>query len=85
MACFLAAPTVWGVADSYGIELVHLMREGRSPTSRRGGTSLKELVTLERECCPFLTFALNTMPGEMALTISGPEHALVWGQQHLSP
>ena len=28
---FLAAPTVLGVADSYGIELIHPMREGRSP------------------------------------------------------
>src|SRR4030095_13520012 len=29
--CFLAAPTVLGVADSYGIELIHPIREGRSP------------------------------------------------------
>lgn len=29
---FLAAPTVLGVADTYGIELIHPMREGRSPT-----------------------------------------------------
>jgi hypothetical protein len=28
---FMAAPTVLGVADSYGIELLHPMREGRSP------------------------------------------------------
>ena len=28
---FLAAPTVLGVADTYGIELIHPMREGRSP------------------------------------------------------
>ena len=28
---FMAAPTVLGVADSYGIELIHPMREGRSP------------------------------------------------------
>lgn len=28
---FLAAPTVLGVADSFGIELIHPMREGRSP------------------------------------------------------
>src|SRR5438046_7280116 len=27
---FLAAPTVLGVIDTYGIELVHPMREGRS-------------------------------------------------------
>jgi hypothetical protein len=28
---FLAAPTVLGVADTYGIALIHPMREGRSP------------------------------------------------------
>jgi hypothetical protein len=28
---FLAVPTVLGVADTYGIELMHPMREGRSP------------------------------------------------------
>jgi hypothetical protein len=28
---FLAEPTVLGVADSFGIELIHPMREGRSP------------------------------------------------------
>ncbi len=28
---FLAEPTVLGVADSYGIELIHPIREGRSP------------------------------------------------------
>ena len=30
-AQFLAAPTVLGIADSYGIEFIHPMREGRSP------------------------------------------------------
>jgi hypothetical protein len=28
---FLATPTVLGVIDTYGIELIHPMREGRSP------------------------------------------------------
>ncbi len=28
---FLAEPTILGVADTYGIELIHPMREGRSP------------------------------------------------------
>jgi len=28
---FLAQPTILGIADSYGIELIHPMREGRSP------------------------------------------------------
>jgi len=30
-AAFLAAPTVRGVIDTYGIELIYPMREGRSP------------------------------------------------------
>ena len=35
---FLAAPTVLGVIDTYGIELIHPMREGRSPqqSGRKG-------------------------------------------------
>lgn len=37
--------------------------------------NLEELVALERECCPFLVFALEKRPGEMVLTISGPESA----------
>jgi hypothetical protein len=28
---FLATPTVLGVIDTYGIELIHPIREGRSP------------------------------------------------------
>jgi mercuric ion transport protein len=36
---------------------------------------LEELVALERKCCPFLAFALEKLPGEMLLTISGPESA----------
>ena len=30
-ARFLAEPTVFGVIDTYGIELIHPIREGRSP------------------------------------------------------
>jgi hypothetical protein len=37
--------------------------------------NLEELVALERECCPFLVFALEKLPAEMVLTISGPESA----------
>ena len=38
-------------------------------------TTLKELVALEQECCPFLAFTLEKRAGEMMLTISGPESA----------
>ena len=33
---FLAAPTVLGVIDTYGIELIHPIREGRSPQQGKG-------------------------------------------------
>jgi hypothetical protein len=36
---------------------------------------LKELIALEQECCPFLAFDLTQRPGEIVLTISGPESA----------
>jgi mercuric ion transport protein len=36
---------------------------------------LEELVALERQCCPFLAFAVEKRSGEMVLTISGPESA----------
>src|SRR5262245_57725589 len=53
-----------------------LMARERSATSVRlrfrldAGveTRLKELITLEQECCPFLTFELAKHPGEMVLT-----------------
>jgi hypothetical protein len=38
-------------------------------------TRLKELVAFEQKCCPFLVLELETLPGEMVLTISGPESA----------
>ena len=39
---FLADPSLWGVADTYGIELLHPMREGRSPKQigKKGKTSV---------------------------------------------
>ena len=51
---FLAAPTVLGVIDTYGIELIHPMREGRSPRQigRKGlsGSVLKvEMTILDRQ------------------------------------
>ncbi len=43
---FLAHPTVLGVADSYGIELIHPMREGRSPQQigRKGKSNQRWIV-----------------------------------------
>jgi hypothetical protein len=43
---FLAAPTVLGVIDTYGIELIHPMREGRSPQQigRKGRSNHRWIV-----------------------------------------
>src|SRR2546425_5348986 len=43
---FLAAPTVLGVIDTYGIELIHPMREGRSPQQmgRKGLSNHRSIV-----------------------------------------
>src|SRR2546428_595665 len=43
---FLAAPTVLGVIDTYGIELIHPMREGRSPQQigRKGPSTQRWIV-----------------------------------------
>lgn len=42
---FLAGPTVLGVADTYGVELIHPIRQGRSPTQiGRKGLSNKRWI-----------------------------------------
>lgn len=37
--------------------------------------ALRELVTLEAECCPFLTFQLRRAGDAVELTITGPDEA----------
>src|SRR5262249_37092217 len=46
---FLAAPTVLGVIDTYGIELIHPIREGRSPQQigRKGVSNHRWIVGCE--------------------------------------
>jgi hypothetical protein len=45
---FLASPTVLGVIDTYGIELIHPIREGRSPQQigRKGVSNHRWIVRL---------------------------------------
>ncbi len=48
---FLADPTLLGVADSFGIELLHPMREGRSPNQiGRKGTSNRRWIVGAKLC-----------------------------------
>src|SRR3989442_9263801 len=74
---FLAAPTVLGVIDTYGIELIHPMREGRSPQQigRKGLSNHRwivggELCLLLNQCglivgwaCARANVADNTFQG----------------------
>ncbi len=48
---FLAEPTVLGAADSYGVELIHPIREGRSPNQiGRKGKSNKRWIVGAKLC-----------------------------------
>jgi len=44
--CFLASPTMLGVIDSYGIELIHPVREGRTPAQigKKGKSNTRWIV-----------------------------------------
>ena len=50
---FLATPTVLGVLDTYGIALIHPMREGRSPQQigRKGLSNHRGIVGGNSVCC----------------------------------
>jgi len=50
---FLAAPTVLGVIDTYGIEFIHPIREGRSPQQmgRKGPPIIAGLSGANSVCC----------------------------------
>lgn len=56
---FLADPTVFGVIDSYGIELIHPRREGRSPKQiGRKGLSNKRWIVGGKLCLVVNQFGL---------------------------
>ena len=47
----------------------------RFPTDKTWITELADLITLERQCCPFLKFSIQLEPGDgpIWLELSGPE------------
>src|SRR3989441_8910724 len=83
---FLATPTVLGVIDTYGIELIHPMREGRSPHQiGRKGLSNHRWIVGGKLClllnqwgfivaweCATANVADNTLPGRADGCPSGP-------------
>lgn len=57
--CFLAEPTVLGVVDSYGIELLHPCREGRSDNQiGKKGFSNRRWIVGSKLCCLLNQFGL---------------------------
>src|SRR4029434_2264419 len=83
---FLAAPTVLGVIDTYGIELIHPMREGRSPQQiGRNGVAKHRWIVGGKLClllnqyglvvgwaCDTANVADNTFPGRADGYPTGP-------------
>ena len=83
---FLAAPSVLGVIDTYGIELIHPMREGRSPQQiGRKGLSNHRWIVGGKLClllnqwglivgwaCATAKVADNTFPGRADGYPTGP-------------
>ena len=83
---FLAAPTVLGVIDTYGIELIHPIREGRSPQQiGRKGLSNHRWIVGGTLClllnqyglvvgwdCATANVADNTLPGRAGGYPPGP-------------
>jgi hypothetical protein len=64
----LAAPTVLGVIDTYGIELIHPMREGRSPQQiGRKGLSNHRWIVGGKLC---LLPAIPAEPPSPVITVS---------------
>jgi hypothetical protein len=67
---FLAAPTVLGVIDTYGIELIYTIREGRSPhqIGRKGLSNHRWIVGGKR--CLLLNQGGWWWPGHVPRTMS---------------
>src|SRR5262244_2922239 len=74
---FLAAPTVLGVIDTYGIELLHPMREGRSPQQiGRKGLSNHRWIVGGKLCLLFNQYGL--VVGWDCAAANVAENALQW-------
>ena len=73
----LAAPTVLGVLDTYGIEVIHPMREGRSPQpmGRKGLSNHRWIVG--GTWCLFLN-QWGLVVGWDGATAHGADHPLQW-------
>src|SRR5499433_17167 len=74
---FLAAPTVLGVIDTYGIELMHPIREGRSPQQiGRKGLSNHRWIVGGKLCLLFNQYGL--VVGWDCAAANVAENALQW-------
>src|SRR5437773_2657085 len=74
---FLAAPTVLGVSDTYGIEIIHPMRDGRSPQqSGRTGLSNHRWIVGGTLC--LLVNRYGVVVAWACDTANGAENTLQW-------
>jgi len=74
---FWAAPTVLGVIDTYGIEVIHPMREGRSPQQiDRKGLSNPRWIVGGKLCLVLHQWGL--VVGWACATANAADHTLPW-------
>src|SRR5215510_3063387 len=79
---FLAAPTVLGVIDTYGIELIHPMREGRSPRQiGRKGLSNHRWIVGGKLCLLLNQYGL--VVGWACDTANVPDNTFQWLIRHV--
>lgn len=68
------------------VELAALTREALQSSERAGlaltlrympeaADRVRQMIAKERECCAFLTFAVDEVPGSLQVTITAPERA----------
>src|SRR5467141_731914 len=79
---FWAAPTVLGVIDTYGIELIHPMREGRSPPQiGRKGLSNHRWIVGGKLCLLLNQYGLveRFVNSLQVISVSAPLHRLQLG------
>src|SRR5262249_4115152 len=74
---FLASPTVLGVIDTYGIELIHPIREGRSPQQigRKGLSNHRSIVG--RKLC-LLMNQYGWVGGWVCAPANAPDQTFQW-------
>ena len=84
IACSLSATAIPSRLEDFADLVRHALRERRSTRdgvrvrlsdSHENERSVRELVTAEARCCPFLDFDLRREDGALVLDVAGPPDA----------